>query len=262
MYNDILNHCEEVKVMIDYVLLEEYTQDMRVLFVEDDEHIRKETYELLIDIFTHVDVAKDGEEGLGLYEKFLQAHGESYDLVITDIQMPKMNGIELTKHIYALHKEQALVVLSAHSESEYLMQLVNIGISQFITKPIELDNFIRVIFNLSKEIFLKNQDTKNEENIFVQLSPSLKWDKQRLHLMEDEQDVKLTKKEILFLNLLLKSSEKTHTVDEIIAFVWKDEQHTSPDVKNLKNIISRLRKKFPSLDIENVYGFGYKINLL
>jgi DNA-binding response OmpR family regulator len=247
--------------MVDYILLEEYTQHMHVLFVEDDESIRQETHELLMDIFPYVDVAQDGEEGLYKYQTFMQQNQEPYDLVITDIQMPKMNGIELTKAIYEAYRKQPLIVLSAHSDSQYLMQLVNIGISQFITKPIELNNFVRIIFNISKEIFLqKNQDQKIDYSV-IRISSDCQWDKKRLQLIQNGEDVKLTKKEILLLCLLLKFSEKTYTVEEIIAFVWKDEQNSSPDVKNLKNIISRLRKKLPSLDIENVYGFGYKINL-
>ena len=55
--------------------------------------------------------------------------------------------------------------------------------------------------------------------------------------------------------------KKTHTAEEILNFIWADELDTTPDISNLKNIISRLRKKVPELDIENIYGFGYRINL-
>ncbi len=247
--------------MVDYILLEKYAKDMHVLFVEDDEFIRKETHELLSDIFTHVDIAENGEEGLKQYQDFLDDTETYYDLLITDIKMPKMDGIDLTKEIYKINKEQPVIVLSAHSESEYLLQLVNIGISQFITKPIEINSFVHTIFNISKDIYAKNNENSDIESSLVNLTPALIWNKETKKLTRGKEDIKLTKKELLFIDLLLIITEKTYTVDEIIMHLWKDNEETSPDVKNLKNIISRLRKKIPELDIENVYGFGYKINI-
>ncbi len=247
--------------MVDYVLLEKYAENMRVLFVEDDEFIRKETHELLCDIFNHVDIAVNGEEGLKQYIGFYNDTKSYYDLVITDIKMPKMDGIDLTKEIYKVYKEQPVIVLSAHSESEYLMELVNIGISQFITKPIEINSFVHTIFNISKDIYIKNNENSETQSTLVNLTPALIWNKESKKLNRGKEDIKLTKKELLLIDLLLKVTEKTYTVDEIIIHLWKDNDETSPDVKNLKNIISRLRKKIPELDIENVYGFGYKINI-
>jgi len=58
---------------------------------------------------------------------------------------------------------------------------------------------------------------------------------------------------------LLKIPDKTYTNEEIMDTLWKDSSDTDPDISNLKNIISRFRKKIPELDIENVYGFGYRI---
>lgn len=247
--------------MVDYILLEEYTQNMHVLFVEDDEFIRKETNELLTDIFPNVDIAVNGEEGLNLYKEFNEKNSRYYDLIITDIKMPKMNGIDLTKNIYQINEEQPVIVLSAHSDSEYLMELVNIGISQFITKPIEINNFVHIIFNISKDIYSKNNDNADIDTTLVNLTPALIWNKNTKKLMRGKEDIKLTKKELLLIDLLLQVTEKTYTVEEIIVHLWEDNEESSPDVKNLKNIISRLRKKIPELDIENVYSFGYKINI-
>lgn len=245
---------------MDYILLEQYTKNIRVLFVEDDELVRKETTELLLDIFSHVDVACDGQEGLEKYNHYFEINRSYYDLVITDIKMPNMDGITLTKEIYKQNKKQELIILSAHSDSDYLMKLVNIGISQFIVKPIELDNFLHIIFNISKMIYFAQNASLLPEEEDIYLNKSLIWNKKSEKLIQDGMVVRLTKKEFLFVKLLLQITEKTHTVEEILAYVWKGDEE-NPDIKNLKNVISRLRKKVPSLDIENVYGFGYKINI-
>ena len=87
------------------------------------------------------------------------------------------------------------------------------------------------------------------------------WNKEIKKLTINDKDIKLSKKELLIIDFLLQITEKTRTVEELISYVWQDETYSSPDVVNLNNIISRLRKKIPEVDIENVYGFGYKINI-
>ena len=247
--------------MIDYILLEEYAKNKSVLFVEDDQNIRKETTELLELIFPNVDIANDGQEGFQKYIDYKNKNNKFYDLIITDIQMPKMNGIELTKLIYEQNKDQLLIVLSAHSESEYLLELVNIGISQFIQKPLNYDDFVHVIFVKLKELYSNSGDNKLIDRTIVKINDRLTWNNETKQLFLNNEYVKLTKKEIKLIELLLKYSEKTHTIDEILTYLWFDDENTAPYIANLKNIISRLRKKIPYLSIENVYGFGYRLNL-
>lgn len=245
--------------MVDYIMLEEYAKNKSVLLVEDDENIIKETKELLELIFSDVKVAKDGTEGITQYLNYKKENNKYFDLVITDIQMPKMDGIELTKLIYKENSEQLLIVLSAHSESHYLLELVNLGISHFITKPLNYDSFVHVLYTKLKEV----HNNKNEEidNSIVIIDDELKWDKESHQIYQNEKLVKLTKKETRLLEMLLKYSEKTLSVEGILNYLWSDDENNVPDIANLKNIISRLRKKIPTIDIENVYGFGYRINL-
>lgn len=248
--------------MVDYILLEKYAENKTVLFVEDDENIIKETSELLELIFPKVDIAHDGKEGILKYLDYKKESGKFYDLVITDIQMPNLNGIELTKLIYKENKEQLLIVLSAHSESHYLLELVNLGISHFIPKPLKYDTFVHVVYTKLKELDVNSSnDIKASPINIVNINNTLVWNKEIKQIHYKKENIKLTKKEILFIELLMKQSEQTHTVEEILNYLWADDENYAPDIANLKNIISRLRKKLPTIDIENVYGFGYRINL-
>lgn len=250
--------------MVDYIFLEKYTKDIEVLFVEDDEAIRKETKELLEDIFQkEISIAKDGAEGFEKYMDYYEQNNRYFDLIITDIQMPKMNGIELSKKIYKQNSQQALIVLSAYNDSEYLMELINLGISQFILKPLNYDNFVDVIYKVSKKIYFNlNDEAKEEEKTEIKLSDDLYWDTQIKQLKRDGELLKTTKKESLLLELLLKSPEKTHTNEEIIVHLWSDDEDKSPDITNLKNILTRFRKKIPDINIENIYSFGYRIHII
>ena len=247
--------------MVDYVLLEKYAENKDILFVEDDENIIKETKEFLELIFSKpIDIAKNGKEGIEKYIEFKNNNNKFYDIVITDIQMPIMNGIEFTKLVYKNNKEQLLIVLSAHSESNYLMELVNIGISHFVTKPLNHDEFVHVLYTKLKELEDKKTNKESNNSNLIEIDDELSWNKHSKELLKNNDFVKLTKKEIKLFDILLKYREKTHTAEEILNYLWVDEE-AIPDINNLKNIISRLRKKVPSLDIENIYGFGYRINL-
>ena len=245
--------------MIDYVSLEKYAKDISILFVEDDKGISKKMELLLYEIFSKIEVAFDGNEALEKYYNFYKANNEYPDLIITDIRMPNMDGIELIKHIYKENPNQKIIVLSAHNESEYLMELVNLGIYRFILKPMDYDNFFEIIFKISKEIYMEKYKVSDKKEIFLKLNDSLIWNKELKQLYLDDKLLKLTKKEFLLVELLVKIPEKIFVNEEIISYIWKDEFDSNPDISNLKNLISRLRSKIPALKIENIYGFGYKI---
>lgn len=243
--------------MIDYVFLEEFGIKISVLFVEDDEGISKEMGLLLGDIFQKVQVANDGQEGLKKYIEYFKTNKKHVDIVITDISMPNMDGIELINEIYKINPSQKILVLSAHNEPKYLMPLINIGVEQFILKPIDYDNFIEIIYNVSKAIYEKHYSF--EDNVFFKLANNLLWNKKDKKLLLNNDIYKLTRKEFLLIDLLMKIPEKVYTNEEIISYLWKDEVQKNPDVSNLKNLISRLRKKLPDLNIENIYSFGYRL---
>ncbi|OQX74309.1 MAG: hypothetical protein B6D59_02785, partial [Campylobacteraceae bacterium 4484_4] len=85
--------------MVDIVRLRQQTQTLHILYVEDEEMIRDETADLLSELFATVECASDGAEGIEKYEAFYRDQGRYFDIVMTDINMPEMNGIEMIKQI-------------------------------------------------------------------------------------------------------------------------------------------------------------------
>lgn len=118
-----------------------------VLYVEDDENVQKQILKMLLKLFNNVDVAIDGLEALEMY------HKKNYDLIITDIKMPNMCGVELCKNIITFNNEQTILLTSAYKDSNELIRLMDFGVAGFILKPIDMDKLLTKLHNVSKKIY-------------------------------------------------------------------------------------------------------------
>ena len=109
--------------------VQEECKELTLLYVEDDRMLSAATAKTLGAFFKSVDLAYDGKEGLEKYKE------GSFDIIITDIMMPIMDGKEMAKEIHAINPTQPIVVMSAHEDTKYLIELIEIGIHRFIQKP-------------------------------------------------------------------------------------------------------------------------------
>jgi YesN/AraC family two-component response regulator len=141
------------------IQIREYAKTMNILYVEDEPTIRNEVARALLKIFKSVDIATNGQEGLELYNEV------GYDIVITDIEMPVMDGIEMMKQIKAMNKNQIVAVSSAYDNPKYLLELIEHGIDMFIMKPFELNNFFEIIHKLIKNKYYNNKVEELEKQI-------------------------------------------------------------------------------------------------
>lgn len=138
-----------------------HAKESSVLYVEDEKELRDETEEFLRRFFSVVDLAEDGEAG---WQKY---NSRPYDIVIADINMPKMSGIELTKAIKADHPEQAIIIVSAHNESEYLLELINVGVEHYVLKPVHMMDFAKVLNTLASHIYNTRQYDRHHQTTQV-----------------------------------------------------------------------------------------------
>ena len=123
----------------DIALLKEKTKNLSVLYVEDEEYIRNKTVYLLNKLFQSIEVASDGKEGL---DKYLKG---DYDIVITDIVMPHMDGLELINNIQKKDSNQSVIIMSALTEPELIDKAKALNIKNFIDKPININQLIDVL---------------------------------------------------------------------------------------------------------------------
>jgi len=215
-------------------------KDISILCVEDEDGIREMVVSTLKYYFNEVYEACDGNEGYELYEYYKPK------IVLTDIQMKDCNGLELVKKIRANDSETMIIMLTAYSNEEYLMELINLNINHFILKPLNLKKL-----NLALEKYL----VKTVKPLY--LSDNLILDSQKRELIYNETEIiPLRKREKDFLHLLYEKKGCILKYEEIEFELWSDKEMTS---HALKSFIKELRNKMPVNVIKNVPQEGYTL---
>lgn len=184
-----------------------FASSLSILVVEDDKELNENLKELLETFFKRVDTAKDGLEALNKYKI------NRYDIVLTDINMPLMDGIELSKEIRVLNYEQAILVLSAYID-DFVIDLIDIGIQGLILKPFETEKFIVTLCRNCENILMKKEFKKSE--LILKNSPS-----KNLYEPKNKMSIeKLVEKKIDFDTTLKNSSKKNFSFEQTL-YSWR-----------------------------------------
>ncbi|WP_160723466.1 GGDEF domain-containing response regulator [Bacillus sp. USDA818B3_A] len=130
--------------------------DIRVLYVEDEKFSREKLLRVLNRRFAHIHVAIDGLEGLQLYQKYKP------DLIIADIKMNQMSGLEMIKKIRAQNEKAQVIVTTAHDDNEFFLQSIENNVNHFILKPIDLDALLQAIQKSVYQIQLEKELVKQK----------------------------------------------------------------------------------------------------
>ena len=131
----------------------EVLKTISVLYVEDENDVREFTSKLLTSLLRKVYVAQDGQEGLKIFEE----NKDDIDLIISDINMPKMDGLSMCEAIKKINHEIPLVITSAHNDTNFLRRSIEIGVTTYAMKPIDLYQLMESIIKAMEPIILKKK---------------------------------------------------------------------------------------------------------
>lgn len=219
-------------------------KELIILVVEDEIKTRESLINVLSERFSKVIGAQNGDEGLKKFKKFKP------DLVITNIAMPIMDGLDMAREIKEISDDVPIVVLGAYSEKERLLRSIDIGIDKYLIKPVDIEELFKVLDCLVGE--------KIEANMLVKISEEYQFNKTKRTLIHNGKEIVLTKKELAFISLLLKQPGVLVLHEDIKKNVWIGE-HVSDTA--VRTFIKRVRDKVGEDFIKNVPSLGYKINI-
>lgn len=219
-------------------------KNLTILIVEDENDTRLLMEQILLDEFAKVITAQNGSEGLKKFKKF------SPDIVLTDIAMPIVDGLDMTREIKKISKDTPIIALSAHSEKEKLLKAIDVGINKYIMKPIDVDEFLKTLQQIAIDKF--------ESASIVKISDEYSFNKIKKVLIKNGIEISLTKKELAFISLLAEHVGNVVLHDDIKNIVWVAE---SVSEAAIRTFIKRIRDKVGCSLIKNVPGLGYKLDI-
>ena len=227
--------------------IKKYTKELKVLFIEDDYDTRVQSVKMFENLFDNIITANDGLEGLEKFDSY------DFDLILSDIQMPKLDGIEFIKKIRAKNNTIPIVMISAYDNTPYLLKSIEYGVDGYLIKPIEIESFLNIIQKVIDKIYAISSTDKN----IIFLLGGFYWNG-NIKKLSKEEDINLTANETKFLDFLITSKGVVRSYVDIDLYLFEEEQYNE---RRIRNLVSRLRKKIGYSFLESVYSEGYKINI-
>jgi DNA-binding response OmpR family regulator len=217
-------------------------KECAVLYVEDDPFQRDQTRAILSMFFSRVICAEDGTEGLALYKK------SPFDLVITDILLPKLSGTELAEAIRHINPTQEIVFVSSSRDLDDFKKAIRLRVLDFLIKPYTFEDL--------KTILLTFGDKRSDETArIVYFNESVGYHTLKHCAILGEREIELTPKEQKLLELAMHHRHQVITYDQISAALSNEDTNLT----SIKNIVFRLRKKLDSDIFTNLPSVGYRV---
>lgn len=226
---------------MEYKILE----NLKILYAEDEATVRKITVKMLEKHCKNIIEAKNGEEALKLYKK------HSPDIIIADINMPKMTGIEAIQNIRETDRNTCIIITTAHTDKNILLDAAELHLEKYLVKPYKKEELLDAMVKCSREMLgaQSNVITFDEGCYYSIDAREVYFNKEMMHL---------TKKELMLLDLLLKNRNSVVTYKDIENDVWQGRPMAQA---SLRSLVKLLRKNVPRELISNISGVGYKLTL-
>lgn len=223
------------------------SKNLHVLYVEDNDDVRSQTTKMLGAFFDNIDLAINGAEGFKLFSD------KSYDIVITDIKMPEIDGMTLIKMIREINDSIPILILSAHDDKDYLLKSIDFNVEGYILKPYNLNQIAETI----EKVMQRNVDIFSKNSL--SLIDGFSWQVETKALVKNGEKIKLTGNEIKLFDCFMKSPNLSLSYNDIESGVFEDYNF---DNRRVRNLLSRLKKKTDTELFNSVYGFGYELKTL
>ena len=228
-------------------------RSINILIVEDEEAIRSG----LIDVFVfhgyEVDSAATGPEGL---EKALTG---KFDLILLDIMLPGMDGYEICNQIRATDRDQAIIMLTAKTSDEEIVQGLKLGADDYVAKPFSIQQLV-----LRVEAVLRRSQAGLELAKTISLANDIQIDTENLSGQNGANPLTFTKREIEMLSYLAANSSRPVSREELLTKVWGYDRNLEIETRTVDIHIAKLRRKIEADPKEpatliTVRGAGYRL---
>jgi DNA-binding response OmpR family regulator len=219
-------------------------KNITILYVDDNDFIREEAVEYLSLLYTNVLEAKNGQEALEIYAL------SKPDIIITDIEMPIINGLQMVKAIRRNDKKIPIIIVTAFMDTEYLLEAIELRLVKYILKPMT-NHKLDIALTLAHEFLEEESDI-----CIVQLSSNTYYDRLNRTLIINDKIIELTHNELMLFSLLLKHLNSVVSYSEIKNKIWNYEENYRD---SLRSLVRSLRHKLEGIVVKNISSIGYRM---
>lgn len=233
--------------MIINIALPKILKTLRVMYVEDEENIRKNITATLEVLVKEVYSLPNIETALECFNSF------NPDIIISDITLENENGLDLVKKIRQKDKTIPVLILSAHTDVNYLLEATKLKLVEYLIKPLNFEKLEKALFNAVEEIYYTGR-------LVVSFKNGTKFNIQKLVLFKDNNEINLTPSETALLDLLVKNIGRNISQEEIKNNLWDDSYYTTESA--FKSLLNKLRNKIGKDSVINTSGVGYQLDII
>lgn len=222
--------------------MDEKLKQLKVLFLEDNESYAKHTIDFLNLYVKDVVHVKSMDDALSNFKK------KQFDFIICDLKVEDGNALSFIEDVRKIDKQIPIVVLSAHKDEEFLFKAIPLALTSYELKPLAFDRFKEILEICKDKVYQNKKD-------IVYIKDDIYFDIDRKLLIKNNEEISLTKKEYLFVKLLLENKTKVVTKEQVKEYVWLG---TSMTESALKNFLMRLRKKSDKKFFTTIQSVGFR----
>ncbi|MBR8464495.1 response regulator transcription factor [Campylobacter sp. faydin G-24] len=224
---------------INYSVLD-ILSNKKALCLEDEPKILKNLTESLELFFSDVVGVRDGKEALD------EALSGLYDVLILDISVPHIDGIEIARCVREKNHKIPIIIITSHTEQEYLWRVVELKITRYIPKPFDKETIITALKDVALDL--------TDHQPIIKLKDGVRYDPAKKIIYTNNEIFHISKSESRLLEYFLRHKNKNITYEELFDYLWEFDQ---PSKEAIKTIVKELRKKIGKDVIKNLYGVGY-----
>lgn len=223
--------------------MEHILKNYTVLFADDDEEYSSKFSKTLSYFFKEVRTANNGEEAYGSFV------AKSSDIIILDLQMPQLNGLQVTQKIRRINKDVSIFIITNYQDFESARKGYEYELVDFLVKPVSFEVLLSTLKKCAKIISEKD----NKRNQIIEIQKDIFYDKAEKIFKNKENIIRLSNSEIIIFEFMLKNRGTIIKTIELENLLFNKNQNNS----SIRNIIYKLRQKLPKDLITNIPRVGY-----
>lgn len=222
-------------------------KNLNILYVEDEENIRINIKKVLLLLCENVFDASSIEEAKIILKE------QRIDIVISDINLPDTDGISFVKELRKTDKTIPIILLSAYTDTKYLLEATKLKLVDYLTKPIDFKTLNNALQTCVEEIL-------DNSRYLILFQNEIQYNvlHKKLIDLNTKKEILLTSKELELLSFLIKNSNRIVSAEELKSNIWEDYFEATDSA--LKNLLNKVRKKIGKESIVNISGVGYRLD--